>query len=426
MKYLEPAIIVIDDVKEEIQGIIEYYSSSGIGCKLFNPDYTDGDTMPETPYSDLSIIYLDLYYSGKFDSEQCCNWIRSLICEKSFYILILWTKDTSKSTEVIDLLKIHNRLPFISIIKSKNEYQLPETIEGQKYNFNKLFEEINQTLEKTPALEEILIWKKGVKSASNEIIGNLTKNSEAITSKLKKIIISHGGESIKSNTNDNYKRSVLFDALDTVLISNTRKSITNEINELNINGLYNLQNIDNPETDKELNSWFHFKLEKSIPNDIILTGLISKNNHNFLKKLYSIQDDPKVERLLSKQAEKLLLMDDIALVISRPCDVAQKKYGKNIKLLSGIISYNPKRDGKGAFLLDGKKPDFMKIYDHLFLDDQNNDVSIIFDYRYVFSVPEKIFIDKFKNIKIFNKELLSEIQVEYSSYSSRLGITQII
>ena len=68
----------------------------------------------------------------------------------------------------------------------------------------------------------------------------------------------------------------------------------------------------------------------------------------------------------------------------------------------------------------------VKLYDHLQFSEEENDIAIIFDYRYVFSVPEKMFIDKFENIKVFNKELLSEIQVEYSSYSSRLGITQII
>ena len=68
----------------------------------------------------------------------------------------------------------------------------------------------------------------------------------------------------------------------------------------------------------------------------------------------------------------------------------------------------------------------MKKYEHLYFNDTDNDITILFDFRYSFSVPEKLFVEKFKNIKVFNKELLSEIQVEYSSYSSRLGITQII
>ena len=80
----------------------------------------------------------------------------------------------------------------------------------------------------------------------------------------------------------------------------------------------------------------------------------------------------------------------------------------------------------GDIDFNGTMPDSTKVYDHLQLNNEDNDVALVFDFRYIFSVPEKIFIEKFNNLKVFNKELLSEMQVEYSSYSSRLGITQII
>ena len=103
---------------------------------------------------------------------------------------------------------------------------------------------------------------------------------------------------------------------------------------------------------------------------------------------------------------------------------------KNIKLISGVLMKNPFRIStgkkKGNIDFNGSLPDSTKFFDHLHFDNTDNDIALVFDFRYVFSVPEKIFIDKFDNIKIFNKELLSEMQVEYSSYSSRLGITQII
>lgn len=428
MKYLEPSIVIIDDLKAEIQGILDHYTSLGIGCKLFNPDYVEGDTMPETAYSDISIIYLDLYYSESFDAEQCSNWVRSIVLPKSFYILVLWTKDKGKAEEVLALLRKHNTSPFKQIIKSKIDYQVEDE---RKYDFTTLFESINKELDDLPALEEIQIWKKSVKYSTNEIIGNLTKNSENITDKLKKIIISHGGTSIKESTDDSHKRTILFDALDTVLISNTKKNIASKVNPLNSSSLYNLQAVNNSESDKELNSWFHFKIGNEISQKIITPGLISKNNHKLFKQLYSIQDDPKLLKLFQVQKENSIKFDDITLVISRPCDIAQKKFGKNIKLLSGVIIYNAYRYPTGKkkdeiHFNDSPLPDSLKKYEHLYFSDELNDITIIFDFRYSFSVPEKIFIDKFENIKIFNKELLSEIQVEYSSYSSRLGITQIL
>mgnify|MGYP003605229731 FL=1 len=41
INFLEPNVIIIDDKREEIQGIYDYYISKGIGCKIFNPDLID-------------------------------------------------------------------------------------------------------------------------------------------------------------------------------------------------------------------------------------------------------------------------------------------------------------------------------------------------------------------------------------------------
>lgn len=421
INFLEPNVVIVDDKREEIQGIYDYYTTQGVGCKVFNPDLINGDNYPTKTYSDTSIIFLDLHYSEQFDPEICTAWVRHIVKPRSFYILVMWTKDTSKAEQVSTLLNTHKVIPFLTLIKSKTDYQAE-----QGYNFANLFDQLNADLSSTPSLEEILHWKKTVKYSSNEIIGNLTKNPNDIINKLKKIIISHGGSSIKESEDNIYKRSILFDALDTVLISNTKKNIDGDISELNSQNLYNLQDITDGATDKELNSWFHFKLENEISPNLISPGLIAINNHSFFKKLYSIKDDSKIEPLLKKQMDANKEISDIVLVISRPCDIAQKKYGKNLKLLSGLIIKNPQRKTNGKLDFVGTSMDSLKIYDHLYFDEDNDDVTLLFDFRYSFSVPSELFINKFTNVKIFSKELLSEMQVEYSNYSSRLGITQII
>jgi hypothetical protein len=141
--------------------------------------------------------------------------------------------------------------------------------------------------------------------------------------------------------------------------------------------------------------------------------------------MYALYDDKIISNYTSLQVGENVEIKNIVLLISRPCDIAQNKFGKNLKLLSGLIISNPVRK-KDKFSGKDTKPDSVKIYDHLFFDDKNSDVTLLFDFRYNFSVPEEIFKSEFKNLKIFNKELLSEMQVEYSSYSSRLGITQVI
>ncbi len=426
MLSFEPNIIVIDDKEEEVKGIVDHYVEQGLGCKFYNADYADGDEMPDKPYSDVSLVFLDLFFNKDFDAEQCSSWIQSLIYKKSFYILIIWSRDPAKTSLVIDeLLKI-NRLPFLILEKNKTDYPPKGTL---KYDFTKLFDEINAELEKTSSLKEIGIWKKIVKSSANVVVGSLIKNTnpQSFNLKLQKIIVAHGGTSILACKDNNRKRNILFEALDQILITNTKNSFpVDEVDDINQRQLYNIPENIQVEVDRELNSWFHFKLQKEIPKNLITPGLLSENNHSLFKNHFSIQDDDKIAKRFEKQVENNKTITDIVLVLTRPCDVAQSTYGKNIKLLSGVILHNPHRTRKGNIDFNGKTPDSLKVYDYLFIDERSNDVALIFDFRYIFSVPEKVFIDKFKNIKIFNKELLSEMQVEYSSYSSRLGITQII
>lgn len=429
MLSFEPNIVVVDDKQDEIQGILEQYGEQGIGCKFFNADLYEGDSMPDTPYSDVNLIFLDLFFSEtKFDAELCSNWVQSLIPEKSFYILIIWSKDPAHAEDVIDELAKVNRLPFTFIVKNKTDFPIDS---GAKYDYSKLFMEINNEAANIPSLSEIGIWKKSIKGASNIVIGNLTKNSDPslFNAKLQKIIVGHGGTSLIESENHVYKRRVLFDALDQVLISNTRNSgLFNEIDQVNKEQLYSFNSDVTAAIDKELNSWFHFKIEKEIPNDLIIPGLICEFSEGQWKEMYSIEDDKIIENLLGKQTGEYTKITSIALLLSRPCDIAQGKYGKNLKLISGIKIQNPlrKENARQDFKFNAPKPDSVKLYDHLHIDHEQEDVALLFDFRYSFSVPEKIFIKDFPKFKSFNKELLSEMQVEYSSYSSRLGITQII
>lgn len=444
MLSFEPNVVVIDDKPDEVKGIIDYYREKGIGCKYFNSSRTSEDTFPEKTYSDVSIVFLDLYFTESrydFDAELCVNWIETIIPQKSFYVLVIWTREIDHQEEILELLRKKRLSPLKYIIHNKTEFISPDQ-KIEKYNFSNLMSEINTALDHTPALSEIGLWKRNIKSASNKVIGGLTKdfNQELFNTKLKKLIIGHGGTSLIRSTDSKRKRKVLFDALDRVLISNT--SELSEYLENPSDQIYNISPLDiRGEIDKELNSWFFFKLENDISRECILPGLISRFTNSNLQKTYSIQDDKKIAPKLSTQKENnSLKITDIVVVLTRPCDIAQDKYGKNIKLLSGIKINNPLRynednlnpkqkKNKNQYLnkliLNAELPDSCKLYDHLYFSDEEQDIALLFDFRYIFSIPEKIFMDEFENIKIFNKELLSEIQVEYSSYSSRLGITQI-
>lgn len=438
MLSIEPNIFFVDDKENEVKEIINIYRNKGFGVKYFNADPVDGDKIPSlNSYSDAILVFLDLYFTADriLDKEKCAEWVEGIVFKNSFFILVIWSQDTDEAEEVINEIKKTNRIPFVSIIKQKSDYQ----IGNSKWDFDKLHSDIQGKINERPELKELASWKKSIKNSSNLIIGHLSKddNPANIPTKLQKIIIGHGGTSLISDNNFEVKQEVLFDALDSVLVSNSKNTRPDvEIAKANKLNLYNTKESPNGDIDSKLNSWFHFKIHPTpIDQSKITPGLICFYDDGDIVKNFSLIDDNKVKEYLKFQIEsqsksntKLI---NIALLLTRPCDIAQNKYGKNLKLLSGLKIINPVRkggDGKKRFDLktNNTQPDSVKILDHLFFNESENDVTILFDFRYSFSVSKQAFIDKFNKVNTFNKELVSEIQVEYSSYASRLGITQII
>jgi hypothetical protein len=430
MLSFEPSIIFVDDKEEQVNGIVQLYRNEGIGVKFYNADLTNGDNKPENRYSNINLIYLDLYYKEDFDIDLCLGWVDSIISENSFYILVIWSKDTQHTSEIVDGLKGLNKKPFTTFSETKNDdYKNPDN----SFKWEDLKAKIDLEIATIPQLEELAIWKKSILYSSNSIIGHLTKGieSEALKKKLQKIILGHGGSYLKGSDKEIEKRETLFDALDSILVSNSKITRPNQkISEENKTSLYNIPSFPQGDIDAKLNSWFHFNLQP-ISSEQVLPGLICTYQNDSLKTNYNIQDDETIKKYLGFQIENMDVDEnptqliDIALVISRPCDIAQNKFGRNLKLLSGLLIVNPirkKNQIKGKI----RTPLSLKIFEHLHFSSIEKDCTLIFDFRYSFSLPPSIFHERFEKIKLFNKELLSEIQVEYSSYSSRLGITQII
>lgn len=429
----EPNVAVIDDKFEEVKGIVNHYHKLGVGCKFFDAHLITGDTKPEKTYSDLSLVFLDIYFSSNFadyNPEFCTGWVQAIVPPKSFYILIIWTMDTEKGEEVLDLLKQSNHNPFFHLIEGKKNF----VSEGE-YDFTKLLEKIDENFKELPVLYELDIWKSNLKIACNKLIRGLTKDfsHDQLIEKLQRIIVGHGGTWIKSEP-EQIKREVLFEAFNQILNSNiTDYSNCPQVNEKNLSGLYGIIP-DNfgQDIDKELNSWFYFKLDNNPPEGFICSGQIAKMANKFLQKVYSIKDDDKLSMKLKLQnSQNGVSIDDVVVVLTRACDFAQNKFGKNIKLMSGLLIIKPHRHstgkskGKIHFNNSQNLPDSCVLFDHIYLSEELSDAALIFDFRYVFSLPKDIYLKKFSRIKVFNKELLSEIQVKYSSFSSRLGIPQI-
>ena len=346
MLSFEPNIVFIDDKIEQVDGIIELYRQEGIGVKYYNADLADGDSKPQTPYSNVNLVFLDLYYQEDFEIDFCLGWLDSIIPENSFYVLVIWSKDTHHTEEIIEGLAGINKSPFITFSETKDDSYKNE---DSTFKWPELKTKIDAEINNLNELKELAVWKKSVLFSSNIIIGHLTKNilPDSLKKKLQKIILGHGGTYLLGEGNENEKRKVLFDAIDNILSSNSKSTRPKkEISQENKSSLYNIQGFPLTDIDSKLNSWFHFNLikkENISPSDIS-PGIISLNKLPFLKRLYSIIDDPKLNPKFNSQINsQATTIEDICVVLIRPCDYAQGKYGKNIKLLSGIKITNPKR-----------------------------------------------------------------------------------
>jgi hypothetical protein len=123
-----PQIAIIDDRPDEVQGIMDYLGAQNVGYQYFNADITEA-AYPQQPLESVELIFLDLYYSAKFDPDQCAQWVDEIVPENRQYELIIWSKDSHRTEEVIDTLLKINKAPRVFDTKQKSDYQDANGIE---------------------------------------------------------------------------------------------------------------------------------------------------------------------------------------------------------------------------------------------------------------------------------------------------------
>ncbi|PBI89076.1 hypothetical protein BSF41_24450 [Flavobacterium sp. ACN2] len=136
-----PVIAIVDDKKDEVQGIIDYLSSQDIGFRYFDADI-DESNFPEKQIESVELIFLDLYYSSAFDPYQCAQWIDEIIPSKKQYELVVWSRDSHRTEELLSVLTEINKFPRFCITKQKSE--IYETPDGIQKLINEVKNEINE------------------------------------------------------------------------------------------------------------------------------------------------------------------------------------------------------------------------------------------------------------------------------------------
>lgn len=116
-----PQVAIVDDKPNEIAFLESFLSENKIGFTTFNAD-TIEDNRPKNHLESIELIFLDLYYSETFRPYQCAEWIDAIIPDNKQYELVIWSKDSHLTDELINVLKEIGKAPRYHITKQKGDY----------------------------------------------------------------------------------------------------------------------------------------------------------------------------------------------------------------------------------------------------------------------------------------------------------------
>ena len=164
--------IIIDDKKEEIEGLINLLEEKGIWTKYFFPEDLENR---EVPLKNRKIIFLDLYVDDKETEATGQIAIIRKIFKKTLgmnfgtYGIVVWSAHTK------DMLELKSKMQ-----NDSDKYTLPLFIVGlDKYkylkedDFSDLFHDLNQELEKNIAAEFFIKWNNLVSQGKDKAITNI-------------------------------------------------------------------------------------------------------------------------------------------------------------------------------------------------------------------------------------------------------------
>lgn len=135
-----PVIAIVDDKKSEVQKILDYLESQDIGCRYFDADI-EKDNHPSEQIKSIELVFLDLYYSNAFDPYQCAQWVDEIVPDNKQYELIVWSRDSHRTDDLLKVLAEINKYPRFCLTKQKDEKY--ESEQGIQNLLKEIEEEVN-------------------------------------------------------------------------------------------------------------------------------------------------------------------------------------------------------------------------------------------------------------------------------------------
>lgn len=415
------SVVIIDDKEKEIEELAKKLQEEDISVKIqiVNPqDKQFKDIIPLKKYRQL--IFMDLSLDDSINiKNNISTEIRPILLKilpktNGCYGLVVW----SKHTDDISILKD-------KLLEDKDKYCLPMFIvpfdksNYLKNGYGNILDDLNDILQKDKAAYFFVNWMSSVKSASGKAISDIyslvtdyDKQQTELIYILYKMALSHTG--IPRDQVEGYDLTTdAYKAFDELLYSD----LINQQNKNSVNVFSPIpQNPWKNNLQEELFNYAklnakHFIDSVNIKQDIIVPGNIYEIIEN--KSDFKIQNQPKESRV-------------IGIELTPPCDFSHKKI--NSKLIGGFIYdlSNSDNDKIWKFMNAAFKGDNKYLFWPIEIDAKP--CVLCFDFRYTFIFSDDLLKDDLKYRIIFRakSKLFADILQKYSSYSARLGISNII
>lgn len=411
-KFVNRAVIV-DDKPKEIDGLLSELQKVDIACEVYSPSQLENKYF----HKNRELFFFDLFLNerdGNEDPKGQISAIRSKLkkcigLEGGVYGIVLWTSHIN----YLDDFKTA-----LSKDRENQLYNTPLFIVGlnkQSYlrnGYGTFLPDLNHEIENDLAAYFFMTWGISLKQARDEAIKDVCKHtsdyitqSERLLNLLHLLARNHTGIPEKELANYSELSSDAFKSFDDMLYSDLINSQNSEIKDIFAGHTYHKpQNLE-----EEINQYSFINAKLFIDSVNISQQKIIPGNVYEIVKPESYQ---KIDGA-PKSSKK------IVIELTPPCDYSHKK--RLSRYVAGFMSKCPVEQKKLYDTLNALKGDYKYSLWPVFYENVN--YIVVFDFRYLHSIPDKEIVDekKYKVIYRTQHRIFADIIQKFSSHSARLG-----
>jgi len=446
-------VVIVDDSYEEIEELIKVLSKKGVSVTYFTGDKEE---LPEKPFNDVRIIFLDLLLKGLTgkDEKTIISTLMGVLAkivnkENGPFIIVLWTKHPRYVEYFQKVLQNEGYCALIIDLEKTEFFETDGTQKMEKIEiYKKLSEKIDESIRDIDIFKIFILWENIVHNAAaitiNEI-SQLIDFNEEWNNNMKKIFYklarAWAGETLGNSSSEIIKSSLF--GFDRIFKDNLEKLMQEFVSgaEITFSDDDVAENII-----AKINSKFLLKKDKGFyPGNVYY----SNKRKNLLEKMigeavdYDVVKeyyDDKGKNALSKTQFTNKILDKlqsasklIEVELTPVCDFVQKKM-KRSRIVIGFLLRGTeikfripgKRISIPLFDPMRKRPSLIKSKtDYLYITPpfnfENELYIIILDFRYFSSIsPEEI--RRKEPLFRLRKEILNDIQTKLAFHVNRTGV----